>query len=66
MKKLYRSKIDRTIAGVLSGLGRYLEVDPTVLRLLYIILTAITGFVPGIVAYIIAIIIIPDGKKSNS
>ncbi len=49
------------IAGVCAGIGKYLDVDPTVVRLLWVVATLITGGV-GVLAYIIAWIIVPEGK----
>lgn len=60
-KNLVRSKKNRVIAGVCGGIGEYLEIDPVVIRLLWILLTLIS-FGTGILAYIIAWIIIPKGK----
>ncbi len=59
MKKLYRSKNDSRLAGVLGGLGEYFEVDPTLIRLAYVVFTLTTGFFPGLVGYFLAILIIP-------
>lgn len=59
MKKLYRSRNDCRLAGVLGGLGEYFEVDPTLIRLAYVIFTLTTGFFPGIIGYLLAILIIP-------
>lgn len=59
MKKLYRTKKERILAGVLGGLGVYFNVDPTVLRISFVLIILITGFFPGMIAYIIAIFIIP-------
>ena len=59
-KKLFRSKKNRIIAGVFGGLGEYLNIDPTLLRLGWVIISAFTGFIPGIIAYILAGIIIPE------
>lgn len=56
-KKLYRSKTSRMICGVCGGLGEYLNIDPTIIRLLTVLL-AFTG--GGIIAYIVAAIVIPD------
>lgn len=61
MKKLYLSK-DKKIAGVCGGVGEYFDIDPTLIRLGLIVLTVLTGILPGIIGYIIAVIIIP--KKS--
>ncbi len=56
-KKLYRSSTDRIFLGVCGGIGEYLDVDPTVIRLLAVIL-GFTG--SGFLAYIIAAIIMPE------
>ena len=58
MKKLYRSKTNRVIEGIIGGLGEYFGVDPVVLRLLFVLLTVFTGFLPGIIGYVVAIVII--------
>lgn len=57
-KKLYRSTTDKQIAGVCGGLGQYLEVDPTVIRLAFVALSLMGG--PGIILYIILAIVIPE------
>lgn len=59
MKKLYRSRSDCRLAGVLGGLGEYFDLDPTLIRLAYVIFTLTTGFFPGIIGYFLAILIIP-------
>lgn len=58
-KKLFKSN-DKKFAGVLGGIASYLNIDPTVIRVIYALLTIFTGFFPGIVAYIIMAIIIPS------
>jgi len=57
-KKLLRSK-NRIIAGVCSGIGEYFEVDPTLVRLLWILAT-LFSFGSAVLVYIIAWIIIPE------
>ena len=57
-KKLYRSRSKRMICGVCGGVGEYLNIDPTVIRLLGVVLSFV-GFA-GVIAYIIAAIIIPE------
>jgi phage shock protein C len=47
------------IAGVCGGLGDYLAVDATALRLAFVALTVLTGFVPGILIYVVAIFLVP-------
>ena len=57
MKRLYRSNTDRMIAGVCGGIGEYFNIDPTLVRLAWSIFGCCGG--AGIVAYVIAAIIIP-------
>jgi phage shock protein C len=57
MKRLYRSRKDKMIAGVCGGIGEYFNIDPVIIRVIAIVLTLWGG--SGIIAYIIAMIIIP-------
>lgn len=59
-KKLYRSKKDRIVGGVCGGIAEYLDIDPTLVRLVWAI--AILSGV-GLLAYIIAWIIIPENPE---
>ncbi|MGD0236916.1 MAG: PspC domain-containing protein [Syntrophorhabdales bacterium] len=59
-KKLYRSNSNKLIAGICGGLAEYFGVDPTVMRVIYVILTLITGILLGIVLYLILWAIIPQ------
>ena len=60
-KKLLRSTKNRMVAGVCGGIGDYFSVDPTVIRLAWVIFTLIS-MGAGIIAYIIAWIIVPEGN----
>ncbi len=60
-KKLYKSIEDRKISGVCGGIAKYFDIDSTLVRLLWVIF-AFTG--GGLIAYIIASIMIPD-EPSN-
>ena len=65
-KKLYRSSTDKVIAGICGGLAKYLEVDSTLIRVLFILLVFMGG--SGILLYIILIFVIPldtDPTKSQ-
>ena len=57
-KKLYRSTKDRMVAGVCSGLSTYFKVDPTLMRLLFVIFALAGG--PGLLAYIVLWIVVPE------
>jgi len=58
MKKLYRLRDDRKIAGICSGVAKYLEIDPVVVRLITLLAVVIGG--TGLLAYLIGWIIIPE------
>ena len=60
-KKLYRSLADKKLCGVCGGLGEYFEVDPTLIRLLWVIFTFMGG--AGLLAYIICAIIVPQQNQ---
>lgn len=60
MKKLYRSRENRVLAGVMGGLGEYFEIDPVILRLAYLLIIIFSAVVPGIIVYIIAALIVPE------
>lgn len=61
-KKLYRSSINRVICGVCGGLGEYFGVDPTIVRLIWVLI-ACSG--TGLIAYIIAAVIMPLNSDEN-
>ncbi len=57
-KRLYKSKTAKMIDGVCGGIGHYFDVDPTIIRLAWVLVTCVSaGW--GIVGYIAAIFIIP-------
>jgi phage shock protein PspC (stress-responsive transcriptional regulator) len=59
IKKLYRSEKDKVLGGVCGGIGEYFEIDSTLIRLLWILFAFVGA---GILAYIIAWIVIPKKK----
>ncbi len=59
MKRLKRSNKDTMIAGVCGGLAEYFEMDPTVVRIAYVLLSVLSVAFPGIVVYIVLWIIMP-------
>lgn len=58
VKKLRLSKEDKVISGLVGGLGEYFAVDATMLRVLTIIVAAVSGFLPMIIAYFVAAIVV--------
>jgi len=59
-KKLMRSRADRKIGGVCAGLAHYLDLDVSLVRILWFFITLACGIFPGVVAYALAWIIIPE------
>ena len=57
VKRLYRSRVDKVLGGVCGGIAEYFEIDPVIVRLLWVVFSLIAG--TGVIAYIIAWIIIP-------
>lgn len=60
-KRLMRPRENRRIAGVCAGLGEYFDIDPTLIRVLWVLAVVFGG--TGILAYIIAWIIMPEEPK---
>ena len=58
MKRLYRSKRDQKIAGVCGGIAEYFEVDSTIVRIAFVLLSLTFGW--GVLAYIIACLVMPS------
>jgi phage shock protein C len=63
-KQLMLSATDKKLAGVCGGIAEYLDVDPTIVRLIWVALSVVPGgFVGGALAYLLAWIIIPKGPS---
>ena len=59
MKRLYRSRTSRILGGVCGGLSAYSDIDPNLIRILWVVLTLLSVGI-GVVAYIVAWILIPE------
>lgn len=64
-KKLYRSQTDKVWAGVCGGLGEYFEIDPLLIRVVFMILVIISGVWPALGIYIIIMLIVPYKPDSH-
>ena len=67
-KKLYRSRTDQMIAGVCGGLGEYLGIDPTLIRLAFVLLL-LFGIGSGRLVYLVMMLLVPlepEGPRSLS
>lgn len=58
-KQLYRSRDDRMLAGVCSGLGDYFDIDPTIIRLIFVFGAVITGSAL-FWAYLVMMLVVPE------
>jgi phage shock protein C len=65
MERLYRSSTQRMIAGVCGGLGEYFNIDPTLVRIVYILVTVATGVLLGIVLYVVLWLIVPNEASAG-
>lgn len=63
-RRLYKSRTNRQISGVCGGIGEYFNIDPVIIRLLVVVFTLAGG--AGLIAYIIAAIIIPEPEGGTS
>ena len=63
MKTLYRSGRNKILGGVCGGIGEYLNVDPTLIRLIWVLFILMFGV--GILVYLIAWIIIPRNPRDK-
>lgn len=63
MRKVYRSEENKIFAGIIGGLGEHFDIDPTLLRLIWLLILIFTGVIPGLIVYIVAVFVVP--KKSR-
>jgi phage shock protein C len=66
MKKLYRSQTNKTVYGVLGGLGEYFDVDPTILRLGFIFFSVLSAGFGGLIIYLLAVLVVPENPNKSS
>ena len=57
-KRLYRSRTDRKLAGVCGGIAAYLNMDPSIIRLIWVLISLAAG--SGLIAYLICALVIPE------
>ena len=64
MKKLCKSNTNKKICGVCGGIAEYLNADPTLIRLAFVVIAAIAG--SGVLAYILAALIMPEASEVSA
>ncbi len=60
-KRLYKSNTDKKLDGVCAGIAEYFDVDPTIIRLVWALAVLVAG--TGILAYIVAAIVLPRNPE---
>jgi phage shock protein C len=55
-----RSSVDSKIAGVCGGIAEYMDVDSTVVRLVWVLVSFFSGIIPGLIAYLVAWLVMPQ------
>lgn len=63
VKELHRSTKDRKLAGICGGIGEYFELDPTIIRVLFVVFSVFLG--GGILAYIILWLVMPQEPETT-
>lgn len=63
MRKLYRIRKGKYIAGVCGGIAKFFEIDPKIVRLLFILF--VLAYSSSLIAYIIFMIVLPKEPKTN-
>ena len=63
-KKLYLSEADKKISGVCGGIGEYFDIDSTLVRLGWVVLTVFSAGIGGLLVYIVASIVIPKQQQN--
>jgi phage shock protein C len=58
-RRLYRSRTERMLGGVCGGLAKYMNADPTIVRVVYVVVSILSVAFPGILAYLILLLVVP-------
>lgn len=59
-KRLTRSRYDRMVAGVCGGLAEYFDVDSTLVRVAYVLISVLSAAFPGLIIYLILWLVVPE------
>ena len=63
-RQLRRSRSNRQIAGVIGGLAEYFRVDPTLLRVIYVVGSIVSAAFPGVLVYVLLWLLVPEAEGS--
>jgi len=65
-KKLRRSSTNKVVSGILGGIGEYMNIDPVVVRIVFLAIAIFTGFVPGLLFYLLAHLVVPEISREET
>ena len=65
LRRLYKSRRDRMLFGVLGGIAEYFALDPSLVRIGYVLITVFTVGLPGILLYFLMALIVPSPPRSH-
>lgn len=60
--KLYRSRRNRMLAGVLGGIAEYFDRDPTLVRVIFVVVSVVSAAFPGILVYLVLWVAVPEAQ----
>ena len=63
-RPLRRSRTNRMIAGVVGGLAEHFRIDPTLLRVIYVVGSVVSAAFPGILVYLLLWVLIPEADQT--
>ncbi len=64
-KRIYRSRTERMLAGVLGGVAEYFGLDPSLVRIGYVIVTFFSAGIPGVLLYLMVALIVPAAPETD-
>ena len=64
-KRLYKSRDNKMVSGVMGGIAEYFNIDATLVRILYVVFSMFSVAFPGIVVYIILVMVIPERPRQS-
>lgn len=64
-KRLFRSETDKVFFGICGGIAEYFDIDAVLIRLVWIVVTVLSGGFPGVLVYLVAPFVIPRSPNAN-
>ena len=65
MKKIHLSNTNKKLAGICGGIGETFDIDPTIVRLVFIFIALVTAIIPSLILYLVGWLIIPSISETT-